>query len=151
MGDVIAGSGYHIMAVQEAREDFLRLDTANWSSMLVASQCVLARAPAVVRSLASTETKQIAWLLAEIRYPQPVLGFRVLRILSLHLHNSVAKKPVAGPDTLGAALDAASAVGEPDIVCGDINMARFKKTSARLLSSASPVTAAPAGCAARRR
>ena len=134
MADVIAGSGYHVMAVQEAREDFLQLDTAKWSSVLVASQCVLARAPAVVRSLASADTKQIAWLLAEIRYPQPVLGFSDLRIISLHLNCTVAKKANAGPEALGAALDAASSAGVPDIVCGDINMARFRKASARMLS-----------------
>jgi len=91
MGEVIAGSGYHIMAVQEARGDFLQLDETKWSSTLAAFQCVLARSPAVVSPLASAADRHSAWLFAEIRYPQPRLGFDALRILSLRLHCGVAK------------------------------------------------------------
>jgi len=139
MGTVIAESGYHIMAVQEARSDFLQLDGARWSSTLVASQCFLARWRAVVHPMACDQEDRCAWLLAEVRFPEPILGFEVLRVMSLHLNSVQAKKPVGGPTALGEALDEASRHRTIDVLCGDINMARFRKAAAPMSRSLFPL------------
>ena len=58
------------------------------------------------------------------------LGLQSIVVMSLHLNDRVAKKTLAGPQCLGAAIDAAvervAMRGRPsiDIICGDINMAR---------------------------
>ena len=67
---------------------------------------------------------------AEVTFETPRLGLNTIVIMSLHLSNAHAKKPVAGPHTLQQAVDAALTAcrdaGRPDmdIVCGDANMAR---------------------------
>ena len=94
-------------------------------------QWIAAKKPMEVRTIGyGYEEKKVAWHVAEVFLDRPRLGLKTLVVMSLHLNNVQAKKPVAGPSTLAAVLDeaitACRAAGRPtmDIVCGDINMAR---------------------------
>ena len=59
---------------------------------------------------------------------QQRVGRNHLGILSVHLNNQHAKKPEAGPDELARAIDQASNSSHTvDIICGDLNMARWKR------------------------
>ena len=61
-----------------------------------------------------------------LSWPQPRGGIRSVTILSLHMHNDYAKKPVAGPRMVAATLDDALArAPEIDFVTGDFNGARL--------------------------
>ena len=70
------------------------------------------------------------------------MGLNSFVIMSVHLSNVYAKRPVAGPLALELAPDAAMAACKHarrpslDIVCGDINMARWQKGSTQLWKDA---------------
>ena len=77
--------------------------------------------------------KTIEWHVAEVFFDSARLGLTSLVVMSVHLSNIYAKRPVAGPHALELAYDAAMAACHGavrlglDIVCGDINMAHWKK------------------------
>ena len=94
-------------------------------------QWIAAKKPMEVRTICSGYEKgKVAWHVAEVYLDRPRLGLKTLVVMSVHLCNVHAKKPVAGPSKLAAVLDEAITgcrmAGRPsmDIVCGDINMAR---------------------------
>ena len=131
LGDVVDQIGYHLVLIQEARPDFLSgLSRDRWSWVSEAGQFIGARRPAEVRSVASRETGPCPFLVAEVTWPSPRLGFECLRIMSLHLHHITAKKAVAGPTAFAEAIDAGSAAGPLHLLAGDINMARWRREKA---------------------
>ena len=94
-------------------------------------QWIAAKRPMEVKTICfGYEEKKVAWHVAEVFLDRPRLGLKTLVVMSVHLNNVHAKKPVAGPSTFAAVLDEAIAgcrvAGRPamDIVRGDINMAR---------------------------
>ena len=78
-----------------------------------------------------SEDKKFAWHVAQVFLDKPRLGLTSIVVLSLHLNNAHAEKPVAGPNAIAEIIDTASLAchrqGCPDldIVCGDFNFARF--------------------------
>ena len=94
-------------------------------------QWIAAKRPMEVKTICfGYEEKKVAWHVAEVFLDRPRLGLKTLVVMSVHLNNVHAKKPVAGPSTFAAVLDegitGCRMAGRPamDIVCGDINMAR---------------------------
>ncbi len=125
--DIIDNSGYNVVALQEAKESRMHeLPQDRWASVLQSEQFIGARKPATCESLLHRcPPKGCCFHFAEVTFPEPRAGLRSLRILSLHLKNLVAKKPQAAPDTLAAVIDECEAVKPVDLICGDLNMARF--------------------------
>ena len=77
---------------------------------------------AKVRSLGHGNTDSTHWHVISLEWPQPRGGIKSINVLSLHINNVQAKKPVAGPRALGAALDEAlQKCPEVDFVTGDVN------------------------------
>ena len=102
-----------------------------WSWQLAENQWIAARKSMEVKTIHSgSEHKKFAWHVAQVFLDKPRLGLTSIVVLSLHLNNAHAKKPVAGPNAIAEIIDTAAtacvAAGCPDldIVCGDINMAR---------------------------
>ena len=130
LAEIIDTRGYHVVAVQEARPDFLnKLDRDRWSYEIKYGQFVGARYPNWVESHMGEEIKnKICWHFATVHFEgQQRVGRNHLGILSVHLNNHHAKKPQAGPDELARAIDEASNSSHTvDIICGDLNMARWK-------------------------
>ena len=122
--------GYHVFAIQEAHADQMhQLHKHNW--VLQQDQCIATRKPNRVQTVAHASIPgKIYWHVAEILFDKPRLGLTSLVVMSVHLSNVHAKKPVAGPRALEQAIDAAIKALQDagrsalDIVCGDINMAR---------------------------
>ena len=78
-----------------------------------------------IESLGSGEIDKTWWHCVRLTWPRPRGGIRQITIASLHIEPAQAKKPVAGPRALEAALDAAINVcPEVDFVTGDVNGAR---------------------------
>ena len=85
----------------------------------------LAPAQAQIHSIGQGETDCTYWHAINLEWPQPRGGIRSINVLSLHINNVQAKKPVAGPRALGATLDEAlRKCPEVDFVTGDLNGAR---------------------------
>ena len=80
---------------------------------------------ATVQSLGHGETELVYWHVSNLELPEPRGGIGSINVLSLHINNVVAKKPVAGPRVLAARLDEAlRKCPEVDFVTGDLNGAR---------------------------
>ena len=98
--------------------------------VLEQNQCIAIRKPGGLQTIAHFSDKTIHWHVAEVFFERPRLGLNSLVIMSVHLSSVYAKRPVAGPQALELAVDAAMAACSEarrpslDIVCGDINMAR---------------------------
>ena len=130
---ILIEKGYHFFAIQEAHEDQMAQlhDTHNF--VLEQDQCIAIRKPGEIQTIAHFRDKTIHWHVAEVFFERPRLGLNSLVIMSVHLSSVYAKRPVAGPQALELAVDAAMAACEHarrpslDIVCGDINMARWQK------------------------
>ena len=134
LAQVIDTGGYHVVAVQEAREDFLgELDKDRWSYTLNYQQFIGVRKPNTVQSVGGEETMgKIRWHFAIVHFPEKRVQRHTLGILSVHLNNIQAKKPCGGPWTLGEAIDKAGDCDpnrDIDIISGDINLARWKNKS----------------------
>ena len=132
LAEVIDTGGYHVVAVQEAREDILaRLDRDRWSYTIDYGQFIGARCPNTVQSHCGEETKgRIRWHFATVKFHTKRVGKDSMGILSLHLNNIHAKKPQAGPEEIGNTIDKSmnfDAWCQVDIICGDLNMARWSK------------------------
>eukprot|EP00974_Lingulodinium_polyedra_P092937 9003546-Lingulodinium_polyedra.AAC.1 len=56
--------------------------------------------------------KYIWWHVAAVFLDQPRLGLKSIVVVSLHLNNKYAKRPVAGPRQFAKAFDDAQAVCE---------------------------------------
>jgi hypothetical protein len=65
--------------------------------------------------------------LARIDFHTPRVGLDSLVVLSIHLNNIIAKKPCAPVQALEEVFEKTIGHGSFDIVCGDINMARWGK------------------------
>ena len=109
LAEVIDTSGYHVVAVQEAREDLLvKLDRQRWSFELKFGQFVGARSPNWVESHCGEATQgRIRWHFATVHFDPQRVNRSSLGILSLHLHNVLAKKPQAGYLEVGSTIDKA--------------------------------------------
>ena len=134
LAQVIDTGGYHVVAVQEVREDFLgELDTDRWSYCIAAQQFIGARKPIEVETIACQESeRKIRWHFATLHFEQQHVGKDNLGVMSVHLNNVQAKKPCAGPEELGKAIDKtcnADRARWVDLICGDINMARWKRAT----------------------
>ena len=135
LAEVIDSRGYHIVAVQEAREDMLTELTPNrWSYTIDYQQFIGARHPNTVVSHCGEETQgKIRWHFATVHFPHKRVGRDKLGILSIHLNNVHAKKPVAGAWELGRTIDKANNFSRDtavDVICGDLNMSRWRKDDA---------------------
>ena len=133
LAEVIDTSGYHVVAVQEAREDILStLDPQRWSYAMNYQQFLGARCPNRVESHCGEDTKnRIRWHFATVHFNPQRVNRHSLGIMSLHLNNVHAKKPQAGYLEVGIAIDKAckfSSSHTVDVVCGDLNMARWSKS-----------------------
>ena len=106
----------------------MQLEVRNW--VLEEDQRIATRKPGEVETLAHGSTKKVSWHVAEVLFRNPRLGLWSLVVMSTHLNCKYAKRPVAGPEALQEAVDAAMAECDRagrlglDIVRGDINMAR---------------------------
>ena len=79
-----------------------------------------ARTQAAIATLGHGEADATYWHCIKLTWPEPRGGIREITILSMHVSNKIAKKPVAGPRAVAAALDAALVVcPEIDLVTGD--------------------------------
>ena len=98
LAEVIDTGGYHVVAVQEAREDMLtELNPHRWSYTINFQQFIGARMPNTVESLCGEETeRRIRWHFATVRFPDKRVNRDSLGILSLHLNNIHAKKTSGG-------------------------------------------------------
>ena len=80
---------------------------------------------AEIESLGQGETNATYWHVINLKWPQPRGGIKSINVLSLHINNIVAKKPVAGPMALDATLEEAlRKCPEVEFVTGDLNGAR---------------------------
>ena len=80
---------------------------------------------AVIDTLGHGCVDRTYWHCIRLRWPQPRGGIRAITILSMHVSNIQAKKPVGGPRAVAATLDEALAQSpEIDLVTGDFNGAR---------------------------
>ena len=83
----------------------------SWGRLTILSfqdnQCIAALFPHEVELIAHKSTNMISWLVAEIYFEQPHLGFTSLVVLSTNLSCKHAKR-VSGLSTLADALDAAT-------------------------------------------
>ena len=70
--------------------------------------------------------RKIRWAAFTVHFDEPRAGRSKLGILSMHLNNERAKKREAAPADIASAIDEACELGEIDIVCGDINQARWQ-------------------------
>ena len=131
LAQIIDTRGYHVVAVQGARPDFLsNLSRDRWSYVIANQQFIGVRYPNWVRSHMGEEIKnKIRWHFATVHFEgQQRVGRNHLGILSVHLNPHHAKKPEAGPDELARVIDQASNSSDTvDIICGDLNMARWKR------------------------
>ena len=126
ISNVIDESGYHVVVCQEASGCYSDLAKDRWSQVMQYEQFVAARAPARVEPLCGEcPKKRCRWLLAKIRFGVPRCELASLSVLSIHLNNVIAKKAVAPLDALEHVFTTASTHGALDVVCGDINMARW--------------------------
>ena len=127
MDNVIDGSGYHVAVCQEAwPERMSGLDHQRWSFALQHDQFVGARMPSPVRALGWGRPKQTRrWLYAQVKFDEPRAIISQHGMLSLHINSIAANKPVASIIALGEVLKTATAPGKVDVVCGDINQARW--------------------------
>ena len=135
LAKVIDTAGYHVVAVQEAHEKLLgELDRERWSYSINFQQFIGARIPNKVESHCGEETMgKIRWHFATVHFPRKRVNRDALGILSLHLNNFHAKKPQAGVLEVGETIDKAcdfSPSHTVDIICGDLNMARWHKNDA---------------------
>ena len=133
LAEVIDSTGYHVVAVQEAREEFLfELDHDRWSYVIKYQQFLGARCPNVVESHCGEDLKnRIRWHFATVHFNPERLNRKSLGILSLRLNNTHAKKAHAGYEEVGRTIDKACAhnySNTVDIICGDLNMARWSKS-----------------------
>ena len=125
--------GYHVVVLQEAHAERLAgLDPSRWHWVLENQQFVGARfgqgGNVRIDVRQTCETKwRVRYLFATVHFDPPRAGQKSLGILSVHLSNIVAKKPVAGPGCFAETIDAALAVGTVDLVCGDLNMAMYQR------------------------
>ena len=94
LAQVIDTGGYHVVAVQEAREDMLsNLNPDRWSYSIKFQQFIGARKPAFVESHSGEETAgKIRWHFVTVHFPRKRVERSTLGILSLHLSNVHAKK-----------------------------------------------------------
>ena len=132
LAQVIDTGGYHVVAVQEAREDYLeKLEGDRWSYSCRFQQFIGARLPNTVESHTGEEIMgRIRWHFATVNFPKPRVGRKSLGVLSIHLNNVLAKKPLAGCWELGKTIETATNFSPNhtvDVICGDLNMARWSK------------------------
>ena len=130
--EVIDTLGYHVVAVQEAREDMLtQLSKTRWSYSIVYQQFIGARLPMQVETHCGEQNLgRMRWHFATVHFPEKRVGRDKLGILSIHLNNTIAKKPFAGAWELGATIDKAresTDTASVDLICGDLNMSRWQK------------------------
>ena len=133
LAQVIDTVGYHVVAVQEARADFLsQLDPKRWSYVLEYDQFVGARIPSTVEShCGGASLGRMRWHFATVSFPEKRVNLSSLGILSLRLNNILAKRTQAGYEEVGRTIDKACAFKPSshtvDVICGDLNMARWRK------------------------
>ena len=73
------------------------------------NQLTAARNPMEVMTIHSgSENKKFAWHVAQVFLDKPRLGLTSIVVLSLHLNNAHAKKPVAGPNAIAEIIDTAA-------------------------------------------
>ena len=126
---VIGDLGYHIVCIQEACRDKLSLiNDEEWSWSCSYQQFVAARLPSRVHFRCGEEIPdRIRWSACTVIFGEPRMGRDHFGVLSLHLNNRRAKKTHAGPDEVARVLDEATKNCAIDIMCGDLNMARWNK------------------------
>ena len=126
---VIGDLGYNIVCIQEAWRDQVRaIDDDKWSWSCDYQQFVAARLPSRVHFRCCEEIgNRIRWSACTVIFGEPRMGRDRFCVLSLHLNNRRAKKRHAGPDEVARVLDEATKNCAIDIVCGDLNMARWNK------------------------
>ena len=118
----------------------MQWDNNKW--VLQQEQRVVARKPNEVQTIAHGGNEKIQWHVAEIFCVRARLGLKSIATLSFHLSRICAKRAVAGPTALQEAMDDAIHTCEKasrprlDIVCGDINMARWTKGDSALWQDA---------------
>ena len=124
---VIEAIGYHVVCLQEAwRAKLENIDIDRWSWSCECEQFVAARRPSNVEFHHGENIKgQTKWAVFTVWFGEPRVGRERFGVLSLHLNNNQAKKKVAGPEELKRVMEEAARSCSIDIVCGDINMARW--------------------------
>ena len=131
---VIDTSGYHCVAIQEARDDQLEeLSSLRWSYTIRCQQFIGARLPNYIESHCGEDFPgKVRWHYATVHFKEPRVGFSSMGIVSIHLNNVHAKKTQAGYLQFGECIDSARQYKSDrtvDIVCGDLNMARWSRAS----------------------
>ena len=121
LAEIIDTRGYHVVAVQEARDDYVeKLPGDRWSYVCKFQQFIGARLPNTVESHTGVDVQgRVRWHFATVHFPTPRVGRTSLGVLSIHLNNVLAKKPVAGCIELGRTIDQATQFSA--------NMARWSK------------------------
>ena len=129
---VIEALGYHVACIQEAwRSQLQDINSLNRSWMLECQQFVAARLPSQVQfHHGEDKPGKIRWAVFTVHFVPDRVGQKRLGVLSLHLNNVHAKKTCAGHEEVGRVLDAAMALCAVDVVCSDLNMARWKGDAA---------------------
>ena len=99
MVHVLEEVGYHVVIIQQAWwYQLSELDREKWSWSLRCQQFVGSRRPSRVDCLGGQEVPgKIRWAAFTVLFDSPRAGRAKLDILSLHLNNDRAKKPVAAP------------------------------------------------------
>ena len=102
------------------------IDINRWSWSCQCEQFVAARHPSRVEFHSGENTKgKIKWAVFTVWFGEPRVGRERFGVLSLHLNNKQAKKKKAGRGEVARVMDLAASHCSVDIVCGDINMARW--------------------------
>ena len=141
LAGVIDEVGNHIVAIQEAHIGQLQV-LDRWNFVCERDQFIACRKPSTIETIAGgAEEHKCWWHVADVRLDKPRLGLKNVVVMSLHLNNVVAKKPVAGPDCLGRAINSAlqqlrnGRLPSVDIICGDLNGACGKDATLGVLKS----------------
>ena len=107
LAEIIDSRGYHVVAIQEARDDYVaQLPGDRWSYVCKFQQFIGTRKPNTVESHTGIEEKgRVRWHFATVHFDTPRVNKRSLGVLSIHLNNVLAKKPKAGCWELAKTID----------------------------------------------
>ncbi len=121
-------SGYHVVVVQEAKEELLvGWPRDRWAFTHVPNFFCAARLPATVTTMSfNPEGLHCKYHVTEVTWDPPRGNVRTLTICSVHLHNVQAKKKVGGPAAFSEVLQKIKDDHGPiDLLTGDLNMLRL--------------------------